>query len=248
MIDTVGREGLEGAMSTARSRGLWIAAAILLVAVAVLYLVEPASRSQPAEREASDELEAAVARAETYYEFGHFDRAAETYRLAIERGMDDGEQWYRYAHSLEMARGLDTQAYLDAYRLLLEQAPDHEYIAEIDGVLAEHSVAFDYQTAVARELAPETLVRFSGTINGITRGRIASGTDTLYVATRADDWLGHVGDDVRVEAPRLRRYETGETVTVLGRYEGWCTGNDGAGISRDYPCVSAFAVRLGADE
>ncbi len=232
-------------MSTARSRGLWIAAAILLVAAIVLYLVEPADRTRPADREASAELEAAVARAETYYEFGHFDRAAETYRLAIERGMVDGEQWYRYAYSLEVTQALDLQAYLTAYRLLLEQEPNHEYIGDIDAVLAGHSVAFDYQDAIARELAPETLVRFSGTINRIVRGRVESGVDTLFIATKPDDWLGHVGDEVRVEAPRLRRYETGETVTVLGEYQGWCTENDGAGISRDYPCVSASAVRRG---
>jgi len=229
-------------MSTARSRGLWVAAAILLVAAIVLYLIEPADRSRPADREASAELETAIARAETYYEFGHFDRAAETYRLAIERGMDDGEQWYRYAHSLAMAQGLDLRAYLDAYRLLLEQAPDHEYIGEIDAILTEHSVAFDYQAAIARELAPETLVRFSGTINRIVRGRVESGVDTLFVATKRDPWLGHVGDDVRVEAPRLRRYQTGETVTILGAYRGWCTGNDDGG-ARDLPCVSASAIQ-----
>jgi len=165
-------------MSTARSRGLWVAAAILLVAAIVLYLIEPEDRSRPADREASAELETAIARAQTYYEFDHFDRAAETYRLAIERGMDDGEQWYRYAYSLEIAEGLDLPAYVTAYSLLLEQAPDHEYLGDIDGVLAEHSVAFDYQSAIDRELAPETLVRFSGTINRIRRGRVASGMDT----------------------------------------------------------------------
>lgn len=235
-------------MSTARFRGLWIAAAVLLVAAIVLYLVDPSDRSQPAQDSTSEELETAVARAETYYEFEHFDRAAETYRLAIERGMVDGEQWYRYAYSLEIAQGLDLRAYLNAYRLLLEQAPNHEYIADIDGVLAEHSVAFDYEEAVERELAPDALVRFSGTINRITRGRVSSGMDTLYVATKPDDWLGHVGDDVRVEAPRLRRYQTGETVTVLGEYQGWCTENDGAGIARDYPCVSASAIRMAGDQ
>ncbi|MFW6312801.1 MAG: hypothetical protein ACOC2N_02845 [Spirochaetota bacterium] len=235
-------------MSTARSRGLWIAAAVLLVATIAFYLVEPVDRSQPAQREASAELETAITRAETYYEFGHFDRAAETYRLAIERGMDDGEQWYRYAYSLEIAHGIDTEAYLRAYSLLLEQAPDHEYIADIDGALAEHSVAFDYETAAERELAPDTLVRFSGTISRITRGRVKSGTDTLFIATRPDGWLGHVGDEVRVEASRSRRHEAGETVTVVGRYTGWCTEDDDGVGSRDYPCVSASVVRPGTGE
>jgi len=225
--------------------GLWIAAAIMLAVAAVVYFVDPSTSDTDATDAAKrDALETAVARADTYYEFGHYDRAAETYALAVERGMHDGPGWYRYAYARDASGDFSLDTYLAAYRLLLEQAPDHEYLADIESVVGEHSQEFDYEAAGTDALPPGSLVAFTGTISRVRWGRVESGTDTLFVATRSDDWLGHVGDEVRVEAPRTRRYRSGQTLAIVGEYEGWCREDDGAGMTREYPCVAASGVRL----
>lgn len=231
-------------MNDGRSLVPWIVAGAALVVTIGFVFVDPWSGRDQVPQEAREELESTVGKASTYYEFGHFDRAAESYALAIERGMTDALELYRYARSLELASGLDLDAYMEAYRRLLEQTPGHEYLEETQAILMANAVEFAYTAAEEDEIDPDTLVRFAGTIARIEWGRVEANEDLLYVATRPDHWIGHSGDVVRVEAPRHRRFRTGDTITVLGRYEGWCTVSDGAGLSVDYPCVEAAGVRL----
>ena len=234
-------------MSTGRSLGLWSAAAILLIATAVLYFVNPSGNRGREPQQRRDELESAVARAATYYEFGHYNRAAETYRIAINRGLQDGVELYRYAYSREIAEELDLDAYLNAYRQLLAQSPEHDYVADIESLLAGHALLFEYEEAREDRIPKDELVRLNGTVARIRRGRIEAGEDTLFVATKPDDWLGHVGSEVRVIAPRVQRYRPGDSLVIIGRYEGWCSEDDGGGISRAYPCVTASGIRVDGD-
>ena len=231
-------------MSSARSLAPWIVAGVALIVTIVFIFVDPFATPARESQDRREELESTVGKATTYYEFGHFDRAAESYAVAIERGMEDALGWYRYAHSLEMAEGIDLEAYLAAYRRLLEQEPRHEYVGNVELILTEYATAFEYDAAVAGDIPEGRLVQFEGTVTKVVWGRIESGMDTLHLATEPDDWLGHVGDEVRVEAPRHRRFRAGDTLSVIGRYEGRCTTDENAGLSRAYPCVRAAAVRV----
>ncbi len=231
-------------MSSARSLAPWIVAGVALVVTIVFIFVDPFAEPPRVSQESREELESTVGKATTYYEFGHFDRAVESYAVAIERGMEDALGWYRYAHSLEMAEGLDLEAYLEAYRRLLAQAPNHEYVGNVELILTEYATALEFDAAVAGDVPEGRLVQFEGTVVKVVWGRIESGMDTLYVATEPDDWLGHVGDEVRVEAPRHRRFRGGDTLSIIGRYEGMCRTNDNSGLSRTYPCVRAAAARM----
>ncbi|MFW5690111.1 MAG: hypothetical protein ACOC1U_11120, partial [Spirochaetota bacterium] len=118
-------------MAHGRTLGLWIAAGVLLMAAGGLYFYEPASRDVRGTENDRAELDAAIAKAATYYEFGHYERAVESYRSAIERGMSSGVEWYRYARSIELAGADDLHEFAHAYALLLAQSPDHEYVAEV---------------------------------------------------------------------------------------------------------------------
>ena len=228
-------------MSRGASTGLWICAGVMLAATAGFYFVDPFSDSA-SPREERTELDSAVARAATYYEFGHYNRAAETYRLAVERGLQDGVEWYRYAHARELAEDLDLATYATAFRLLLDQAPFHEYVELIQEKLDEHAIVFRYVDAREARYAPGTLVTLNGTVSRTIWGRVASGMDTLVLATRVDDWLGHMGEEVLVEAERRRRYPPGEQLSIVGRYEGLCRP-DGDPTARTYPCITALGVR-----
>ncbi|MFW5742710.1 MAG: hypothetical protein ACOC2D_05475 [Spirochaetota bacterium] len=231
-------------MSTARSLAPWIVAGVALIVTIVFFYVDPFATPARGPQERGEELESMVGKAATYYEFGHFDRAAESYAVAIERGMDDALGWYRYAHSLEMAEGINLEAYLEAYRRLLEQDPRSEYVSNVELILAEYATAFEYDAAIAGDLPEGRLVQLEGTVTKVVWGRVRSGVDTLCLATEPDDWLGHVGNEVRVEAARHRRFCAGDTLSVIGLYEGLCTTDENAGLSRAYPCVSAAAARL----
>jgi tetratricopeptide (TPR) repeat protein len=228
-------------MISGRSLAPWVVAGVALVVTIVFSFVDPFTAGESIPQQTREELASAVGKAATYYEFGHYERAAESYELAIERGMTDAVEWYRYAHALEMSSGRDLDTYARAYRLLLDQAPAHEYVEEAESVLVAGSQAFIYDES--EELEPGTLVRFTGTITRVVRGRISSNTDTLYLATRPDEWLGHIGEEVKVQAPRLRGVRAGDAIRVIGRFEGICTTDDGAGLARDYPCVEAAGVR-----
>lgn len=231
-------------MSSARSLAPWIVAGVALIVTIVFIFVDPFAAPERVSQESREELQSTVGKATTYYEFGHFDRAAESYELAIERGMQDALGWYRYAHSLEMSEGIDLDAYLEAYRRLLEHDPQHEYVGNVEVIIDEYASALDYDAADAGDIPEGRLVQFEGTVTKVVWGRIDSGMDTLYLATEPDDWLGHVGDEVRVEAPRHRRFRAGDTLSIIGRYEGMCTTNDNGGLARAYPCVRAAAARM----
>lgn len=235
---------LEEPVRGRNSLGLWIVAALMSAATITFYFYDPTASDDQAPEEDRTELESTVSKAATYYEFGHYGRAAETYALAAERGMDGALEWYRYAHSLELSESFDLGTYVAAYQRLLEQAPTHEYTETTEAVLHEHATEFDYEQAVAGAYEEGMLTRLSGTVSRVTWGRVASQTNTLYVATRAHDWLGHMGDEVMVVAPRHRTYQSGHHLAIIGRYEGWITTENGSGPARRYPRVVAAGVRV----
>lgn len=231
-------------MSRRGTTGLWIAAVLTLAGTVVLYFVDPGGGETPISRADSVELESTIARALTYYEFGHHNRAAETYALAAERGMREAAHWYRYAHSRDLAEGLDLDLYVRAYQLLLDESPNHEYLQAAEEVINEHTEEFDYSAARAGAYSEGTLLRIGGTVSRVIWGRVATGVDTLVVSTREDRWIGHSGDDIMVRAPRRNRPQAGTRVEILGRYHGLCTKEALPGASGDYPCVTAVTVRL----
>ena len=148
-------------------------------------------------------------------------------------------------HSLEMAEGIDLEAYLTAYRRLLEQEPRHEYVGDIELILTRGTPPRSSTTRRSRGIPRAASCSSPGTVTKVVWGRIESGMDTLHLATEPDDWLGHVGDEVRVEAPRHRRFRAGDTLTVIGRYEGRCTTDENAGLSRATIPASARGRRSG---
>jgi hypothetical protein len=221
------------------SRGLWIAAVALTVVTVAAVVVDPRDwGSDPP----ADELASTVDKAATYYEFEHYDRAAETYALAVERGMDDAIEWFRYARATERSAGLDLSLYVTAYRLLLQDSPQHEYRYEAERTLSLQALPFSYQDAQAGLIAPGTLLVVTGTIGRVRKGLVQSGVDTLLVDTKPHDWFGYFGDPVRVVAPRHARYQSGDIVQAIGWYDGWCEIDDGAGLSARYPCLIAAGV------
>ena len=224
--------------------GLWIAAALAVAGTALLYFIGSGGGEAPVSRADSVELESTVARALTYYEFGHHGRAAETYALAVERGMRDAEHWYRYAHSRELAEGLDLDLYVRAYQLLLDESSKHEYLQAAEEVINEHAEAFDYRAARTGAYAEGTLLRVDGTVSRVIWGRVATGVDTIVVSTREDRWIGHRGDDIMVRAPRRHRPQAGTRAQILGKYDGLCTMESQPVASRDLPCLTAVTVRL----
>ena len=220
---------------------LWIISVALVVLVVVAVVWDPA-RGGP--EPALSDLEATMAKASTYYEFEHYERAAETYAMAAERGMVDPVEWYHYAHSLELSSGLNLEIYLTAYRRLLERAPNHEYMVETERIVSENSVEFDYESARSGAYPAGTLVTITGSITRVIRGRIASGTDTLFVDTAPDIWLSYLGNPVLVTAPRSTANRVNNVVRLIGWYDEWCSIDDEAGTAAEYPCVSAAGVRL----
>ncbi len=230
-------------MRRAANIGLWVVAGLALAATVLLYFADFTASGDRVSRADSEELESTIARALTYYEFGHHNRAAETYALAVERGMRDARHWYRYAHSRELAAGLDLDLYVHAYQLLLEQSPNHEYVEAVESVINEHARQFDYEEARAGEYDDGSLLRIAGTVSRVIWGRVATGIDTLVVATREDQWMGHSGAEITVRAPRHRRPQTGAQVQILGRYDGLCTVEAQPGVSGEFPCVTAVTVR-----
>jgi len=222
-----------------RGNGLWIAAGISTLVVAAAVLVDPASFGRETE---PSELENLIEKAATYYEFEHYDRAAETYQQAADMGMSGGEDWYRYAHSLEESGQPYEEAYLNAYRLLLEQAPYHEYFGETERVLSAIAIPFDYQDAKDGAIPEGTVVVVVGMIYRVRHGRSDTGVDTLFVDTKPDDWFRYLGEPVRVLAPKNRTYQQGDLVSSIGWFDGWCDVSDDAGLSTSYPCVVAAGV------
>jgi hypothetical protein len=133
-------------------------------------------------------------------------------------------------------------AYVNAYQLLLDQAPYHDYFTLTERFLAETAVPFNYSSAEDGSLREGTLLVTVGAVFRVKRGRSATGVDTLFVNTRPHDWFGYLGDPVRIVAPKYRSYQQGETVSAIGWYDGWCDVNDDAGITRRYPCIVAAGV------
>lgn len=228
-------------MASRGSTALWIISLVLVGAVVVGLVWDP---NKPASAPRLSDLEATVAKASTYYEFEHYERAAETYELAAERGMEDALEWYRYAHSLELSSQLSLEIYLKAYQLLIERAPNHDYMVETERIVSENSVEFDYEDARSGAYSAGALVTITGSITRIIRGRIALGTDTLYVDTAPDMWLAHLGDTVRVTAPRSTANRVSNVVRIIGWFDEWCTVTDDAGAVEEFPCVQAAGVRL----
>lgn len=226
-----------------RSRGLWIAAVVATALVVAAVLVDPADLRRIEE---PDELAAVIEKADTYFEFEHYDRAAQSYLRAVELGMDDGAAWYRYARAVELSSGLDLEKYVAAYRLLLAGPPAGDYLDLAEEVLTAHAVPFSYEDARADALAEGTLTVATGTIFRIRRGRIDTGTDTLFIDTRPDTWFGYLGDPVRIVAPKHLTLQSGDTVSAIGWYDGWCEVSDDAGLSHAYPCVIAAGVTVTA--
>ncbi len=226
-------------MREKRTRGLWIAAALLAALTVAAVLVDPTEFGNSPE---TDELATLVEKAATYYDFEHYDRAAETYALAAEHGLDDGVEWYRYARSVELSRGPDLAKFVTAYRLLLQQQPLSDELREVEAVLRDNALPFDYVQAEDGEYAEGALLVATGTVARVKRGLVESGVDTLLVDTKPNDWFRYMGETVRVVAPRNIRYQSGDVVTAIGWYDGWCELNDGAGLSTRYPCIIAAGV------
>ena len=223
-------------MGAHRSRALWIVAAAGTALTVAAILVDPTEFGKPEE---PDELSSTIEKAATYYEFEHYDRAAETYAIAADRGMDIGIEWFRYARSVELSSELDLEKYVTAYRLLLQQSPNHDYLAEAEKVLTEHAVPFSYEQAQDGTHVEGSLMVMTGAIYRVRRGRIASGVDMLFVHTKPDPWFEYMGAPVRIVAPKHLRYQTGETITAIGWYDGWCEVSDDAGGLSAYPCLIA---------
>lgn len=222
-----------------RGNGLWIAAGIATIVVVAAVLVDPSDFGDTPEQ---SEVENLLEKASTYYEFEHYDRAAETYRQAAEIGMSDGLDWYQYAHSLLESEQEYIESYVNAYRLLLEQAPYHDYLAETQRVLASRAIQFDYTAAKAGEIPEGSLIVATGGVGRVRRGRSASGVDTLFVDTQPHDWFGYLGESVRIVAPKSRSFQTGDTVSAIGWFDGWCEVDDDAGLLVLYPCINAAGV------
>ena len=216
----------------------------MLAATVGLYLWEPDAQSNRITEDDREQLDAAVAKAATYYEFGHYERAVESYHTAIERGMNDALQWYRYAHATELSGGDYLDAYARAYELLLRQASDHEYLAEAESLLRNEADSFDYAAFQEGEQPPGTLVAVEGTVSRVVWGRVESNRDTLFVATREDEWLGHSGNEVAVEVPRHRRFRPGDTILIIGFYTGRCMQDTESGVAREHLCLEAAGARL----
>ena len=231
-------------MRSGRTVGLWVAAAVMLVATVGLYLWEPDAGTNRFTQDDREQLDAAIAKAATYYEFGHYERAVESYETAIERGMNDALQWYRYAHATELSGGDYLHAYARAYELLLRQESTHEYLAEAEAVLRDEAVDFEFRAFQEGEQPPGTLVALEGTVSRVVWGRVESNTDRLFVATREDDWLGHSGEEILVVVPRHRRFRPGDTVFIAGFYTGRCMQDMGSGVAREYLCLEAAGARL----
>lgn len=222
-----------------RTRALWItAAAVTLLTVAAI-VVDPREFGKVEE---PDELLSTIEKAATYYEFEHYDRAAETYTLAVEGGMESGVEWFRYARSVELSSELDLEKYVTAYRLLLLQTPNHEYLAKADEVLSAHALPFSYARAQDGTLVEGSLVIVTGTIFRVRRGRIDSGVDMLFVHTKTDSWFEFLGEPIRISAPKHLTYQSGDTVTAIGWYDGWREVSDDAGLSLAYPYLIAAGV------
>ncbi len=222
---------------------LWGIAFVMVVAVVVLYAVAPGTAERSAAEAAAAELTSIIAKANTYFEFGHFDRAADSYAEAADAGMSDGAGWYEYAVALERTSGRDLQVYLTAYELLHRENPNHNYFAEVERVIAEESVEFDYGAAAEGELPENSLVIVTGTVARVDWGRVSEGTDTVIVATRPDLWLGHSGDEILSLMPRDRRLPVGQQVVIVGWFDGWTTATDQMGFDRRYPSIDAAGVR-----
>ncbi|MEE8440331.1 MAG: hypothetical protein V3S41_01320 [Spirochaetia bacterium] len=222
-----------------RTRTLWIVAAAGTALTIAAIFVDPTKFRKPEE---PDELLSTIEKAATYYEFEHYDRAAETYALAVEGGMEIGVEWFRYAKSVELSTELDLEKYVTAYRLLMQQTPNHDYLTEAEKVLTVHAVPFSYADAQDGTHAEGSLMVATGAIFRVRRGRIDGGVDTLFVHTKPDAWSGYLGEPIRVVAPKQLSYQSGETITVIGWYDGWCEVADDAGQSREYPCLIAAGV------
>ena len=231
-------------MRRAVSVSLWVAAGVLLVAAVALYLVRPGGSAGHGVGGQEPQLNSTIARAAAYYEFGHYTQAADTYRLAVERGMSDGTDWYRYAHAHELAYGLDLTLYIAAYGRLLEQMPDDEHVVEIEALLEEHATQFVYEDALAGRYAEGALLRMTATVSSVIWGRVESGLDTYVMATREHRWVGHLGDDVLVRLPRERRFLSGDTLSILGTYDGLCQRPGERNPTRTFPCMTAIGSRI----
>jgi hypothetical protein len=219
---------------------LWVISAVLVGAALLAILINP---DRTADSEADDEMATTIAKAVTYYDFNHYDRAAETFRSIAEEGMNDPSAWYLYARSVELSSGLDIDLYMTAYEHLLSQGGDSEYLADTEDVLLAYAVPFEFATAADERYQQGDLVSLTGTVTAITWGRIESGRDLLRVDTRPDDWMGHLGDSVTVDMPRHRRFQVGDTIRVIGWYNGFCSSTD-TGQSVTRPCILATGGRL----
>ena len=217
-----------------------VALALTLVAIAA-YVIKP-DRGQPDAD--SDELATTVSKAVTYFDFGHYDRAAETFRSAAEEGMNDAAAWYQYARSVELDEGIDLDLYMTAYGLLLRQGGSEEYLCATEELLVGYAIPFDYDSAIAGEYLSGDLVMLIGTVAGVEWGRVQSGRDSVRVDTKPNEWTGHLGETVVVDMPRHRRYQIGDRIRVIGWFDQICPAIDHSGGTTVSPCISAAGARI----
>ncbi|TFH06292.1 MAG: hypothetical protein E4H09_00535 [Spirochaetales bacterium] len=221
---------------------LWVVSGVLVVITvfAMVFWPDPNGVSVVD----TDALTTTVSKAETYFDFEHYERATETFARAAAEGMTDAIAWYQYSRSVELTSGLDIEKYMTAYKLLLEQAPGHEYLSATEQILTGLATPFVYAAAAAGAYEPGQLVTLVGTVTRVVPGRVESRRDVVYLDTRPDSWMTHMGDTVMVDLPRHRRYQVGDTLTILGWFDKYCPVDDGAGLRREYPCIVGAGARL----
>ncbi|TVQ22023.1 MAG: hypothetical protein EA382_12610 [Spirochaetaceae bacterium] len=212
---------------------LWIVTALLAVSTIVLLVVDFAPDPKPT---ISPDLAATISKAATYFDFEHYQRAADTYRTAIAAGMDDPHEWFRYARALELAGNPDLAVTFQTYTRLLFVSPDHEHTRLLASSLAARAQPFDYRGVAAGSVTRGDLVRIDGTVSMVVWGTVSAQRDTVVVETRPDRWVGHLGDRVVVDMPRLRRLRNGDGVSVIARYDGSC---DLPAAGGTLPCFTA---------
>ena len=223
----------EGSVGRRAAYILWIAVALIAVTAIVVVFVDFAPDPTPA---ISPDLAATISKAATYFDFEHYRRAADTYRTAIAAGMDDPHEWFRYARALELSGDPDPAVSFETYTRLLFVSPDHEHTRVLAASLASQAQPLQYRDIAAGSIARGDLYLIDGTVSMVVWGTVSSMRDTVVVETRIDRWVGHLGDRVVVDTPRLTRLRNGDSVSVIARYDGSCNLSAAGGT---LPCFTA---------
>ncbi len=223
----------EGSVGRRAASVLWVVTALLAVSTIVLLVVDFAPDPRPT---ISPDLAATISKAATYFDFEHYQRAADTYRDAIAAGMDDPHEWFRYARALELGGNPDPAVTFQTYTRLLFASPDHEHTRVLAATLASQAQPLQYRDIASDSIARGDLYLIDGTVSMVVWGTVSARRDTVVVETRADRWVGHLGDRVVVDMPRLTRLRNGDSVSVIARYDGSC---DLPAAGGTLPCFTA---------